>query len=444
MSLRRTTILTLAALLTLVALVAGLASYGIAGREANEFLDLQLRQVAAFVAGAGPALIPDALPPHDGEDDFVVEIRFADGRADLCLPAACRFPVPPGPGFTEIRAAGHGWRMFTLVLPDRTVQVGQQLEVRREMASGAALAALLPLLLAIPILWIVVDAVLRAAFRRLARVTAAIGARGATDTAAIPLDHVPAEVRPLVVAMNGLLERLRRLMDQQRAFLADAAHQLRTPLAALTLEVGNLRAEAAAGDDRLAFVEAAVRRASAHVSQLLRLARQEAGPPRARAPVPLGAVVAETIGALAPLALHRGIDLGLVARVETEAPGDPDDFRTLLDVMLENAIRYTPEGGTVDVEMRPLPRATEILIRDTGPGIPAEALPRVFERFFRAGEQAAEGSGLGLAIADLVARRHGIALSLRNRADGGLEASLVFPAGIDHPGEQGIQDALPS
>lgn len=431
MSLRRTTILTLAALLTLVALVAGLASYLIAGHEANGFLDMQLRQVAAFVAGAGPDLAAGDLPPHDGEDDFVVEIRFADGRPPVCQPAACRFPAPAGPGFAEARAAGHDWRVFTLALPDRTVQVGQRLEVRREMASSAALAALLPLLLAIPILWIVVDAVLRAAFRRLSRVTAAIGARGATDTAAIPLDHVPAEIRPLVAAMNGLLDRLRRLMDQQRAFVADAAHQLRTPLAALTLEVGNLRAGApasdGAGDDRLAFVEAAVRRASALVSQLLRLARQEAGPPRARVPVPLAEVVAETIGALAPLAIDRGIDLGLVAAVEAEAPGDREDFRTLVETVLDNAIRYTAPGGTVDVEMCAGRAGAEIRVRDTGPGIPPDLLPRVFERFFRVEGREAEGSGLGLAIADLIALRHGVRLSLCNRPTGGLEARLLFP-----------------
>lgn len=437
MSLRRTTILTLAALLTVVALVAGLASYLIAGHEANEFLDLQLRQVAAIGAAAGPDLAAGDLPPHDGEDDFVVEIRFADGRPDACLPSACLFSAPAGPGFVEVRAAGHDWRVFTLALPDRTVQVGQQVEVRREMASSAALAALLPLLLAIPILWIVVDAVLRAAFRRLSRVTAAIGARSATDTAAIPLDHVPAEVRPLVVAMNGLLDRLRRLMSRQRAFVADAAHQLRTPLAALTLEVGNLRAEEPGGDDRLAFVEAAVRRASALVSQLLRLARQEAGPPRARVPVPLAAVVSETIGALAPLAIDRGIDLGLVAAVEADAPGDREDFRTLVETVLDNATRYTPAGGTVDVEMRAVAAGTEVLIRDTGPGIPPDLLPRVFERFFRVEGQEAEGSGLGLAIADLIALRHGVRLSLCNRPTGGLEARLLFPCGRGVPAETG-------
>ncbi len=430
MSLRRTTLFALAVFLSIVGLIAAMASYWIAGQEANEFLDLQLRQVAGFVAERETGIAGNGtLPPHDNEDDFVVELRFADHRAAVCRPAPCLFPETPQAGFTGLRAGGHDWRVFALILPDRTVQVGQQQEVRREMASGAAAAALLPVLLAIPVVWLVVEAVLRRAFRRLALVTEEITERDAADTTAIPLEHVPFEIRPLVRAMNGLLARLRGLMDQQRAFVADAAHQLRTPLTALTLEVGNLRANAGGTDDRLSFVEAAVRRASRVASQLLRLARQEAGPPSARVPVAIRPVVAEALGGLAPMAIARDIDLGLVAGLDAEALGDRDDFRTLLDIVLENALRYTPAGGTVDVDMRTAPGATEVCVRDTGPGIPPEALPRVFERFFRVEGQEAEGSGLGLAIAEIVARRHGIALSLCNRADrSGLEVVLAFPA----------------
>lgn len=295
-----------------------------------------------------------------------------------------------------------------------------------DRAHSAAIAALLPLLFAIPVVWLVISLVLGRAFRRLARLTEEIGGRDATDTTVIALDHAPSEVRPLVVAMNGLLARLRGLMDQQRDFVADAAHQLRTPLAALTLEVGNLRAGAS---DRLPFVEAAVRRASALAAQLLRLARQEAGPRRARVAVALLPLVNEVIGALAPLAIARNIDLGLVAQVDAIALGDREDFYTLVEIVLENALRYTPAGGTVDVAMRRAPAGTEIAIRDTGPGIPPAALPRVFERFFRVEGQDAEGSGLGLAIADLVAQRHGVTLSICNLATpGGLEAVLSFPA----------------
>ncbi len=430
MSLRRTTIITLAALLTLVAVVAGLVSYWIAGREANDFLDLQLRQVAQLVGTAVP--VGGLLPPHDSEDDLIVEIRFTDQRAAVCTSAPCRFPPAGETGFSDLSVAGHVWRVFALALPDRTVQVGQYHEVRREMAQGAAIAALLPLLLMIPAVWILVDTVLRRAFRRLEAVAGAIAARDAADVTPIPEGQVPTEVRPLVGAMNGLLARLRVLMDQQRAFVADAAHQLRTPLAALTLEVGSLRA-AGDGDvpaERLAFVEAAVRRASGLVSQLLRLARQEAGPRRARVPVPLAEVVRETIGALAPLAIARGIDLGLVAEVEMDAMGDREDFRTLVETLLDNALRYTPEGGTVDVEMRATAEGPLILVLDTGPGIPADALPRLFERFFRVEGQEAEGSGLGLAIADLIARRHEITLELVNRRDRrGVAARMQFPAG---------------
>lgn len=427
MSLRRATILTLATLLTIVAVLAGLASYWIAGEEANEFLDLQLRQVALLAGNA--ETVTGGLPQHDSEDDFVVEIRFRDGRADICAPAACRFQETPETGFSEADAGGHAWRIFTLSLPDRTVRVGQRRQVRREMASGAALAALLPLLLAIPMLWIIVDIVLRRAFRRLARVTEAIARRGVSDVAPIPEEQVPAEVKPLVAAMNGLLARLRGLMDQQRGFVADAAHQLRTPLAALTLEVGNLREEGIVPAERLAFVEAATRRASGLVSQLLRLARQEAEPLRDRLPVPLADVVVETIEALTPLAIARRIDLGLVARVEGTVPGDREDFRGLLEILVDNAVRYTPEGGTVDVEMRDEDGTTVVLVRDSGPGIPAEARQRLFERFYRAEVQEAEGSGLGLAIAELIVHRHGVALSVGNRADGvrGAEAKLVFP-----------------
>ncbi|MER2507159.1 MAG: ATP-binding protein [Amaricoccus sp.] len=427
MSLRRATILTLATLLTVVGVVAGLASYWIAGREANEFLDLQLRQMAQLVGNA--ERLAGKLPPHDGEDDLIVEIRFADGRAQVCAPAACRFPPAGETGFSDLSVAGNIWRVFALALPDRTVQVGQRHEVRREMAQGAAIAALLPLLLLIPMVWIVVDVVLRRTFRRLEAVTGVIAARDAADVTPIPESQVLVEVRPLVSAMNGLLARLRALMDQQRAFVSDAAHQLRTPLAALTLEIGNLRT---AGDDgmreeRLAFVEAAVRRASGLVGQLLRLARQEAGPRRASARVPLAEVVRETIGALAPLAIARGIDLGLVAELEADILGDREDFRTLIETLLDNAVRYTPEGGTVDVEMRATPEGPLIRVLDTGPGIPADALPRLFERFFRVDGQEAEGSGLGLAIADLIARRHGITLDLTNRTDRrGVEARMRF------------------
>lgn len=428
-SLRRATISTLVVLLTIVGVLAGLASYWIAAKVANEFLDLQLREVAQIAGTATP--LADGLPLHDIEDDLVIEIRFIDGRPAFCAPAPCRFPKRPEVGVTDIAAGGYSWRVFTLVLPDRTIQAGQRIEVRREMASGAALAAVLPMLLLIPVLWIVVDLVLRRAFRRVSQVAAEIAARDGSDVSLIPMDHVPAEMRLLVLAMNGLLARMRTLIDQQRAFVADAAHQLRTPLTALMLELENLRTARSGpvAAESLDFFEAAARRASALVAQLLRLARQEADARRGHEEVDLAEVVVATIGALAPLAISRRIDLGLLAKVEATVSGDREDFRALLETVLDNAVRYTPEGGTVDVEMRAEETGVAVFVRDTGPGIPAEALPRLFERFFRVEGQEAEGSGLGLAIADLIACRHGLHLSISNRADfQGTEVRLLFPA----------------
>ena len=144
----------------------------------------------------------------------------------------------------------------------------------------------------------------------------------------------------------------------------------------------------------------------------------------------LDAVVLETIEALTPLAIARRVDLGLTARIEASALGDHEDFRVLLETLIDNAVRYTPEGGTVDVEMRRAPGGGIVVtVRDDGPGIPPEALPRVFERFFRVEGQEAEGSGLGLAIAELIAARHGLSLAIANRADApGAEVRVVFPA----------------
>jgi two-component system, OmpR family, sensor kinase len=430
MSLTRTTILTLAALLTCVGLFAGGASYWISAREANEFLDLLLRQVAEVVGNGDPTATTAALPPHDNEDELVVEVRFHDGRPAICLAHPCWFKPVSETGFSDLNDPSGSWRVFSLVTPDRTVQVGQRQQVRSEIASGAAIASLLPILLLIPIMWIVVGAVLRRTFGRLAQVTREIAGRDASDVAPIPYARVPAEVQPLVQAMDGLLARLRHLMDQQRGFVADAAHQLRTPLAALTLELGNLRSsgEGPAAVERLAFVEAAARRATGLVTQLLRLARQEAGTRREPAVVALREVVLETIETLAPLAIDRQIDLGLVAAVDAYALGDREDLRTLLDILVDNAVRYTPAGGEVDVEMREDRRGTAICVRDTGPGIPPEVMPRIFERFFRVEEWSAEGTGLGLAIAELIASRHGITLTIANRTDrSGIEARVLVP-----------------
>jgi two-component system OmpR family sensor kinase len=241
--------------------------------------------------------------------------------------------------------------------------------------------------------------------------------------AELPLDRVPREIAPLVLSFNSLLTRLRDAFATQRRFVQDAAHELRTPITAVSLQLENLRGDFAAGApaQRFAQLEAGVLRAQRLVDQLLRLSRQESAPEATRSAVNVQQVLHESINTLITLADQRGIDLGLdAAGVPAEAAMltcASADLRSVVDNMIENALRYSPEGGVVDVRVLNRHGKLAIEVADTGPGIPAELLDRVFDRFFRVPGGEARGSGLGLAIAQSAAQRCGMSITLRNRDD---------------------------
>jgi len=235
--------------------------------------------------------------------------------------------------------------------------------------------------------------------------------------------HVPSEIVPLVASFNTLLRRLRDAFATQRRFVQDAAHELRTPIAAIGLQMENMRNDmnCPAAEDRFMQLEAGVRRAQRLVDQLLRLSRQEAAGADGPAIVDLRTQLRESMSTLIGLADQRNIDLGFVG---AEADGAPiplhcaaGDLRSLLDNLIENALRYTPEGGVVDVRLLQQEGRVAVEVVDTGPGIPQDMLPRVFDRFFRVPGNGANGSGLGLAIARAAAQRAGLLLTLRNRED---------------------------
>ena len=431
-SLRRVTLLTLAALLTVIGLIGAVTAYVSAITEANEFLDLQQQQIARYVGDLGFGTAPDAeLPPHDTEDDFVLKVSFPDGRPARSSNPSVKVPDAVGTGFTEFRDASGVWRVYTLVSPERTVQIAQQMALREELAAEASLRAALPLVVAIPLSWLLLGLIVTRVFGRMSRVANSIAARDAADTTPIPTGDVPDEVMPLVRSMNDLLARLRAEMSRQRAFLSDAAHELRTPLTALTLQIGNLRA--ATTDpvvaERIDDLQAGAHRAGMLTNQLLRIARADAGEgPAPDDAVDLEEVVTDVVAGLVPLAESRSVDLGIIERAPVTATGSAGDFRTLIEVLVDNAIRHTPKGGTVDVAIGPDASGARVCVRDSGPGVAADLLPRLTERFFRGPDVESEGSGLGLAIARAIAHRHGVNLSLANRSDApGFSATLTFP-----------------
>jgi two-component system OmpR family sensor kinase/two-component system sensor histidine kinase QseC len=442
MSLRRTFRLWLTVLLLLIGLITAVASYLLAGYEAADYLDNQLRQVALYVRDlpGGPRIDATAAPPHDPEDDFVVQVWDAAGVPLMESGPAIPIPRAALAGFSEVELQGEEYRVYTAIDPQRTVQVSQQLEVREELAADASLRATIPIALLIPLSWLVLNWLIGRIIGRLDRVAAQVAEREAGGTDPIPTAEAPVEILPLVSAMNALVQRLQAALAQQRRFVADAAHELRTPLAAISLQVNNLKA--AAGNDgkltqRIADLEAGSHRASTLVGQLLRLARFESAAAHPDQRIALLPLVMDSLGRFAPLAEVRAIDLGLSGEASPVVEGAEAEVRTLIDNLIDNAVRYTPEGGTVDVILRSDDSRPELEVRDTGPGIPEASLPRVFERFFRAGPSDSEGSGLGLSIAKAAADRNQIGLTLRNRNDrSGLRAILTFrPAPAAAPGQ---------
>ena len=418
-SLRRTTEFSLALLFTALAAVGGVASYFSTIRESGAFLDLQQRQIARYVGDLTFVAPGDvSLPPHDVEDDYVVEVTYKDGRSPRTSDPSVIIPDQRETGFSEFDDAIGHWRVFSLVTSERTVQVAQQTIVREELATDAALRATLPFLVAIPLSWLVVAFVVTHVFRRLERLAGDLSGIGDPAYGPIDLASVPREVLPFVCSINSLLERQRSAFDKQKRFLSDAAHELRTPLSALTLQIGNLvRLEEVELQSRIGELQAGARRVSTLTDQLLKITRYESLPePVVSHPVDLAEIARDVVAGFVAAAEDKGVDLGFT-RLEVVMINAPEtDMRTLIESLVDNAVRYTPGGGSVDVTVRAYPQASLCVI-DTGPGVHNDILPRLTERFFRGTRSGEEGTGLGLALVLAICQRHSFELSLSNRGD---------------------------
>jgi two-component system, OmpR family, sensor kinase len=308
------------------------------------------------------------------------------------------------------------------------VQVAQPLSVRRELAADMALRTVAPLCILFPFLGLLVWVAVGKGLAPVKRVAADVQSRDVSTLSPVADAELPQEIRPLTHAFNDLLVRLDRAIDSQRAFIADAAHELRTPLTALKLRIQLAERAEDETSRAVAFAELkeGYERAIRMVQQLLTLARQEPGAStRAPQPVDMATLARTVIADLAPAADAKRIDLGLNAD-EATIEGDPDTLRILMNNLVDNAIRYTPEGGRVDVDIAADASTCKLTVRDTGPGIPEQEIGRVFDRFYRVAGTGVEGSGLGLAIVRQIADAHGAKVVLRN-ANPGLCAIVTFP-----------------
>lgn len=426
-------------LLAAILLAAGtqaFVSYRTVLKEADEIFDYHMQQMALSLrAGLPPSAAVSGLSDGEENFEFVVQVWTADGERIFESAAQAALPQRAVLGFSNVRARGTTYRVYSLQSRSLVIQVAQDMAARRHMAGTLALRTVVPIVLAAPLLMLVVWWVVSRSLAPVARVRGQVAARQADDLSPVSESGLPEEVRPLVQELNLLFDRVRRAFEAQKHFVADAAHELRSPLAALKLQVQSLQRapDDAARELAVGRLAAGIDRATRLVEQMLALARQEASaavgtPPEA---VDLREVARLALSDAIAAAQARRIDIGIAGADAAQVRGRPEALRTLLRNLLDNAVKYTPEGGRVDIRIAQQADGAVLAVEDSGPGLPAEERERVLDRFYRSGEPQAPGSGLGLAIVKSIADQHGATLDIgRSESLGGLRVTVRFPSTV--------------
>jgi two-component system OmpR family sensor kinase len=416
-SLRIRLSLWIAACIVLAGLVAGVLAFAVAYAEAVELQDGQLRQLAALASAGQLAAGPSALPrgSADAENPLVIQ--------PLANPGGVLGALPPtlADGMHTVNVGGVPWRVAVRTpASGPRIAVAQPTSVRDEIARDGALHTTIPLLVLLPVLVALVAVVVQATLAPVGRLSAQLDQRKAGDVAPLDASAVPSEIAPFTDSINHLLERVRNLLAQQERFIADAAHELRTPITALGLQAENLERVVLTDEarERLVPLRAGLARARALLEQLLSLAAQQAAQvPSQR--VRLDQVVQRVIEDLAPLARARGVQVVMRPLPDVELAASEAQLAAIARNAIDNAVRYSPPGATVEVRVAQEPGWAELQVDDRGPGVPEAQRVRVFEPFYRVPGTAETGSGLGLAIVKTVADRLGGAVQLVSRAGGG-------------------------
>jgi signal transduction histidine kinase len=424
----------LVGLLLLVAVMAGVAgsiTYRRMLAETSNLFDYQLRQMALSMRDQASFMSGFTLPAHPGSADFVIQIWDMFGSRTYFSRPGLPFIDRAVLGYSDLTLQGERWRLYAIATESSVIQVSQPWSVRERLAGDAAAHVLAPLLLLMAVMAVAAAWIVARAMRPLQSITRQIEHRDIHSLTPLAAPDLPAEVSPLVEELNRLLERLSGAFESQRAFVADAAHELRSPLTALSLQLQLLErarddAERAVATTRL---RAAIDRATHLVGQLLTLARNEPEDlPENAAAVELGAIARDTVTEVQPLAQDRHIGLEVDSPAPVALQADAEGLRVLVRNLLDNAVRYSPEGSAVRLRVwRKANGGAALEVCDQGPGIAPADRPRAFARFYRAPGASAEGSGLGLAIVKAIAQRHGAQVELGDAEPHGLRVQVSFP-----------------
>jgi two-component system OmpR family sensor kinase len=423
-----------------LAAASGIAAFGIfhtAREEANELFDYELRTVALSLPSnlETAETVERQGSEFEGISDDRILIEIWDKGGSLVYhsrlsPVLARLPA----GIRTIERGEAHWRVLGLQQPDRFIQVAQPVSVREALALHLALHTLWPLGLLMPVTIVLVLFVVARGLAPIGGLSRSLATRSLDSLEPLRLDgQVPVEIRPLVDALNDLLQRLNAASQAQRTFIADAAHELRSPLAALKLQLQAASNNGTLKDDgqTIERIDTRLNRIIRLVQQLLTLAREDANPANEGVSVSLRKIGEQAVSDFSLLAEQKQIDLGLEFRhpVTQDNPcdvrADPHGVSVLLNNLIDNAIRYTPQGGRVDVVLCLTGERLGFDVVDTGPGIPERELERVLDRFYRGEHTKGTGSGLGLAIAARIAQRQQLTLKLANNVDAaGLTVSV--------------------
>jgi len=429
--------LCLAGVMLVAAGIAGTVSYRTAFHEVNELQDDQLRQMSALAERrhqASPFGLQD-LDNHVVDVGARIMVQLLhDGvwgeveGAEVPLPLAADLPD----GLQTLEVQGQQRRLFLRTLPGgERVAISQSTAVRDEVAHNAGKTTIVPIAVLIPVLALAMIALIRHMLAPVMRLAQELDRRGDDQLAPLDDSNVPSEVLPFTAAINRLLHRVELTLAQQRRFVADAAHELRTPLTAISLQAEllaslNLSAQA---QPRLQSLQRGILRARHLVAQLLLLARLQGREAVNREIVAVGLVCQSVLEDLLPLAEQKQILLTANVDMACSVRSNAMDLSAVLRNLIDNAIRYTPPDGQVDIDIEYRGDMLHIGVSDNGPGVPEHEREQVLSPFYRGAAITGNGSGLGLAIVHNIVQR--------------MAGSLVLSASLPDASGLTVRIALP-
>lgn len=435
-SLRRRLILWLLPATFLVGVLASLGTYWGATGQLSELLSDQMRYIAEHVnVGHDGSLTLETSNNHKRVSselgDKVLLQVWLNGKLEYTTDPKLTLPPPSYSGFRTLQVKGQILHTFVIKRENRWILVGQAQGARWEALAGVAVNLFWPVLSLLPVLALFLWFGIGYGLKPLHQISAELAQRNADSMESINTLSLPSEIHPFARALNDLLLRLEHSFTGQKEFIADAAHELRTPIMGLSIQAELLQSSTRIEDQQNAVrqLQVGIDRLSHIAAQLLALARLDPHATMEENPIALLELCQTVITDNSRLAEATRIELYLASQQPVTIVGDYNNVRILLNNLVDNAIRYSESGGHVELSARVTPQGALLSVCDDGPGIPEEERTRVMERFYRGSASHAPGSGLGLSIVKRIAERHHATVSLHTGKNGkGLKVHVLFPS----------------